>query len=255
MTRFGATSLEILAQPRAIRRVEPCMGTVFSIDVRFPGCAPGAVDDVIEWLHRVDATFSTYRSDSEISRLGRGELREGDCTSEVRKVLDRCRRLEFETDGYFSLHSGGTLDPSGLVKGWAIQRASEMLAAAGSRNHCVNGGGDVRCEGSGSAGEPWRIGVADPLRAGALVAVVTGCGLAVATSGSAERGSHILDPHDGSSPTALASVTVVGRELATADAYATAAFAMGADAPSWLESLDDHRALVVYGDGTQWANL
>ena len=255
MTRFAATSLEILPQPRPIRRVEHCMGTVFSIDVRSPGCVPGAVDDVVAWLHQVDATFSTYRADSVISRLARGELSESDCAPEVREILGRCRTLEHDTDGYFSLYAGGTLDPSGLVKGWAIQRASELLTAAGSRNHCVNGGGDVQCTGTRSAEELWRIGIADPLRPGEVAAVVTGGDLAVATSGSAERGNHIVDPHDGSTPTALASVTVVGRELATADAYATAAFAMGPAASSWLDSLDGYRAFVVYRDGTRWANF
>ena len=103
-----------------------------------------------------------------------------------------------------------------------------MLSAAGSRNHCVNGGGDVQCVGEAAPDRPWRVGIADPLRSGALCDTVAGSGrFAVATSGTSERGEHVIDPHTGRSPHGLASVTVVGTDLAVADAYATAAFAMG----------------------------
>jgi thiamine biosynthesis lipoprotein len=237
----------------AQRRVEHCMGTVFSIDVRTPGVDHAVIESVVAWLHWADATFSTYRPDSEISRLGRGEISLDRCAPDVRRVLERCEQLSAETDGYFSAYAGGALDPSGLVKGWAIERASEMLIAAGSRNHCVNGGGDVQCAGSAAPDVAWRIGIADPHRPGELVAVVAGDGIAVATSGPAERGAHIIDPHLASSPGALASITVVGAGLATVDAYATAAFAMGDRAPAWLESRAQYEALVVHADGQRWS--
>jgi thiamine biosynthesis lipoprotein len=228
------------------------MGTVFSIDVRSPGVGPTDVEDVVRWLHWVDRTFSTYRSDSEISRLARGEMKLDDSEPEVREVIDRCRTLSEETDGYFSAWAAGPLDPSGYVKGWAIERASEMLAAAGSINHCVNGGGDVQCAGSAAPGQPWQVGIADPLRPGGLAGVFSGDAIAVATSGTAERGSHISDPHTRTQPGVLVSVTLAGPSLSTVDAYATAAFAMGARAPSWIESLPEVQALVIYRDGTRW---
>jgi FAD:protein FMN transferase len=237
----------------ARRQVERSMGTVFSLDVRDPGVDHRVVDEVIAWLHRVDDVFSTYRPESQISRLGRGEITIERCAPDVREILERCEQLSDETDGYFSAYADGTLDPSGLVKGWAIQRASEMLAAAGSVDHCVNGGGDVQCEGSAAPGTPWRIGIADPLTPGELAAVVAGDGIAVATSGTAERGAHILDPHLGTRPTALASVTLVGTRLATVDAYATAAFAMGERARDWIESHTPYEAVIVYADGRRWA--
>jgi FAD:protein FMN transferase len=238
----------------AQRHVEQCMGTVFSIDVRSPGVAPTVVGDVMRWLHRVDRTFSTYRADSQISRLGRGELELDDCALEVREVLDRCRALTDETDGYFSAWAAGPLDPSGYVKGWAIERASAMLVAAGSTNHCVNGGGDVQCAGGAEPGRTWQVGIADPLRPGELAGVFSGDDIAVATSGTAERGAHIRDPHTSSSPRALISVTLAGRNLSTVDAYATAAFAMGEQARDWIESLPDYRALIIYRDGTGWSS-
>ena len=148
----------------AQRRIERCMGTVFSIDVRSPGVDVAVIDDVVRWLHWADETFSTYKPSSEICRLQRGEIHLRQCAPEVQLVLERCDELQRETNGYFSVAAPTGLDPSGYVKGWAIQRASEMLAAAGSVNHCVNGGGDVQCVGESQPGRPWRIGIAHPLQ-------------------------------------------------------------------------------------------
>jgi thiamine biosynthesis lipoprotein len=254
MTQPTATSIAVTRRPERTRRVEHCMGTVFSIDVRSPGCDPAAVEDAVRWLHWVDATFSTYQPDSQISRLSRGELDLADCAPEVAEILTRCRQLETETDGYFSAYATGRLDPSGLVKGWAIQHASDRLSSAGSRNHCVNGGGDVHCAGSAADGEPWRVGITDPHRPGQLAAVVTGIDIAVATSGIAERGSHIINPHERTSPAELASVTIIGKDLARVDAYATAAFAMGHQAPDWIADLDADQGLVIRADGSQWSS-
>jgi thiamine biosynthesis lipoprotein len=240
---------------RAQRRVEPCMGTVFSIDVRAPGVDHSVVESVIDWLHWVDDTFSTYRPSSQLSRLAAGELTVADCAPEMREILDRCRELETETGGYFSAHADGRLDPSGLVKGWAIQRASEMLTAGGSVNHCVNGGGDVQCAGAAAPDRPWRIGIAHPLRSGEYAGVVAGVGIAVATSGGAERGAHIVEPHTRTRPSTLASVSIIGRELATVDAYATAAFAMGAAARAWIQAQDGLEGLIVHSDGSQWSSF
>ena len=254
MTAGSATSTDITPLPMPQRRVEHCMGTVFTIDVRAPGCDPRVVDQIVQWLHWVDATFSTYRPDSEISRLRRGEIDLRDCTAEVPAILSRCRELEAETAGYFSAYASGSLDPSGLVKGWAIQRACEMLSAAGSTSHCVNGGGDAQCVGAPAADAQWRVGIADPLAAGQIAGIVSGTEIAVATSGTAERGSHILDPRTGARPVEIASVTLIGRELGTTDAYATAAFAMGNDAPAWIERLEAHDGFIVFADGRRWAS-
>ncbi|KIQ64422.1 thiamine biosynthesis protein [Kitasatospora griseola] len=225
--------------------VEHVMGTVFSFTVRDPG--PGTADAlarIVARLHRIDEVFSPYRPESEISRLGRGELELAACDPEVRWVLERCAELAAETDGYFTATPGGRLDPSGWVKGWAVEEASRALRDAGSVQHCVSGGGDVQ-----TAGGPWRIGIADPHRPGAVAHVVTGHDLAVATSGTAERGPHILDPHTGRPATALASLTLVGPHLARLDALATAAFARPDPLP-WLTARGIP-ALAVHPDGTR----
>lgn len=228
------------------------MGTVFSIEVRDPGVGERALDDVVRWLHWVDATFSTYQPDSEISRLARGEIGLAECDPRVQDVLRRCDEVERATDGYFSARAAGRLDPSGLVKGWAIEKASDRLRASGSANHCVNGGGDVQCAGEFAPDQPWRIGVTHPLHPGSLAGIVVGTDLAVATSGTAERGEHVIDPHTGAPPSGLASVTVIGRHLAEVDAYATAAFAMGDRSRAWLERLPEHWGFAITADGGTW---
>lgn len=239
---------------RGLRHVERTMGTVFSFDIR-DARTPAiqtAVHDAVAWLHRVDEVFSTYRPDSAVSRLSRGEIGLDDCPAEVPEVLDLCEQAGVVTRGWFSATPDGTLDPSGLVKGWAVERAGRLLQAAGAHHTCVNGGGDLQLSGEAAPGIPWRIGIAHPLRPGELCAVVTGRDLAVATSGTAERGRHILDPHTGAPAAGPASVTVVGPGLSLTDAYATAAFAMGASARDWLEKLDGYEGLAVTGDGGTW---
>ena len=235
-----------------LRRAVPVMGTVVSFDV--PGSADGAVDEAVRWLHWVDRTFSTYREDSAVRRLDRGEISLADCPPEVAFVLASCEAVAAASDGYFSVRAAGALDPSGYVKGWAIERAAQLLTDAGSTSHCVNGGGDVQCAGQCPRTEGlWRIGISDPLRRGKLVSVVSGTDFAVATSGVAERGAHIIDPCTGLPPSGLLSVTITGPSLALADAYATAAFAMGdARAREWTEGLDGYAAFGITAHGSTW---
>jgi FAD:protein FMN transferase len=232
------------------------MGTVVSFDI--PDWAghdagSGAVlAGVVRWLHWVDATFSPYRDDSEVSRFGRGSLALADCAPEMAEVLAACAEVSALSGGYFTTWPGGRFDPSGYVKGWAIERAAAMLTAAGSAEHSVNGGGDIQCVGDRGPGQAWRVGITDPLRPGSLALVVTGQDFAVATSGVAERGAHIVNPHTGQPAAGLASLTVVGARLAATDAYATAAFAMGPAARDWLESLDGYEAFAVTPGGQVW---
>jgi thiamine biosynthesis lipoprotein len=233
-----------------LRHAEPVMGTVFSFDV--PAAAGAVLPAVLRWLHWVDATFSTYRADSDVSRFGRGETGLTDCAPELAEVIGECALFRDLSGGYFTDRPGGKFDPSGLVKGWSIEHAATMLTAVGHTSHSVNGAGDVQCTGEPEPGRRWRIGIADPLRPGTLAAVVAGRDFAVATSGTAERGPHIINPHTGRPATGLASVTVVGPRVTAADAYATAAFAMGPAARDWVEGLDGYEAFAVAPDGSRW---
>jgi thiamine biosynthesis lipoprotein len=237
------------------------MGTVVSFDVPAAARADGSLDAALRWLHWVDRVFSPYRADSEVSLLAAAEITVADCAPEVAEVLAACAAVREQSGGYFTDAPGGRLDPSGYVKGWAVERAAAILSRAGSASHLVNGGGDVQCVGGrprarpapGLPPEPWRVGVADPFHPGRLALVVGSVGGAVATSGIAERGTHIIDPHTGLPPAGLASVTVVGPSLTSADAYATAAFAMGPRlARDWTESLDGYEAYAIRSDGQSW---
>ncbi|MFI8241916.1 FAD:protein FMN transferase [Streptomyces sp. NPDC085866] len=229
------------------------MGTVFSFDVRGgeSGAVRRALDEAVAGLHRVDALFSTYREDSEVSRLARGELTVAQCAPEVAEVLELAAEAERVSDGWFSTRYRGSLDPTGIVKGWSAERAARLLAAVdGVCGVSVNGGGDVQMLGAPEPQRPWRVGVSDPLRPGGLAAVISAAGvdeLSVATSGTAERGDHIVDPRTGrSAVTDLVAVTVVGPRLTWVDCWATAAFAMGSRAGlAWLESLPDVEALLI----------
>jgi thiamine biosynthesis lipoprotein len=228
------------------------MGTVFSFDVRGgrPHAVRAALHEAVAGLHRADEQFSTYRDDSEASRLARGELSLAECGPEMAEVLALGAAAERISGGWFSLRHGGRLDPTGIVKGWAAERAARRIAAAGVRGVSVNGGGDVQVLGSPGTRRPWRIGVSDPVRPGALTAVVSAADtrqLAVATSGTAERGAHIVDPRTGRpAETDLVAVTVVAPRLVWADCWATAAFAMGSrKGLDWLESLPEVEALLI----------
>ncbi|WDZ88214.1 FAD:protein FMN transferase [Micromonospora cathayae] len=228
------------------------MGTPISLDLADDlsrATLDALADEVFGWLREVDARFSTYRADSEVCRLDRGELPLAAASADLRLVLERCADLWRATDGFFDVYATGPLDPSGYVKGWAAQVASDRLLAAGAANHCLNAGGDVRVRGHSATGRPWRIGVQHPWDRTATCLVVTGTDLAVATSGVYERGHHVLDPRQRTPARGLRSVTVAGPDLGVADAYATAAMAMGPAGPAWLDALAGYGYAVVTDAG------
>ncbi len=232
-------------------RVEHVMGMPIIVDVRDETFSAAAVDDVFAWFRWVDATFSTFKPESEICRLDRGELAPEDAHPDVRAVLDRCDELCTETGGYFDVRANTSrqLDPSGLVKGWAVDRAAAILDVAGATSYNVNAGGDIRLRG-GALPEPvWRVGIQHPLERDRIAAVIETRDLAIATSGAYERGEHVFDPHTSLPPAGVLSVTITGPDLATADAYATTAFAMGTRAAQWTATLDGYEAMTILADG------
>lgn len=237
-----------------MRHVEKVMGTAVSIDLADDLPAPVLADmitDVCAWLHEVDARFSTYREDSEVNRFQRRELALDELSADLRHVLDACAGLWRETEGYFDAYAAGPLDPSGYVKGWSVEVASARLAAAGSRRHFINAGGDIRMRGLSPAGGPWRVGIRHPWEADKLSWVLALTEGAVATSGTYERGDHVWNPRTGKPASGLRSVTVTGPDLARADAYATAALAMGEAGIPWLagRAADGYESAVVTDDG------
>jgi thiamine biosynthesis lipoprotein len=240
----------------SLHHVEQVMGMAVSIDIRDADTSPAALDAVIAWLHHVDATFSTYKLDSPISALGRGELTFDDVTDEVRDVLRRCEALRIETDGVFDVFAvpapnGTSLDPSGLVKGWSIEESAKILETHGCHDFCINAGGDIALRGRPSPDGCWLIGIRHPDDRQAMAIVLAGADrLAVATSASYERGAHIIDPRIGQPTTELASATIIGPNLTTADGYATAVYVMGLDGLAWIEDRPGYDAYLITRDNT-----
>lgn len=218
----------------AERRTEHLMGTAVTVEIRDRVVPDRAIEHAFAWLRWVDRRFSTYDAASDVSRLNAGEIALTDTHPVVRKVLAHCDVLRAETDGYFDAHAPlpGGVDPSGFVKGWAVDVAFERLRRAGAQQLCIEAGGDVRV-----AGGPWRVGIRHPRQHEQLAEVVTLHSGAVATSGAYERGAHVVDPHTGRPPVGTVSVTMIDRTLARADAHATAAFAMGCRGPVWSAGL------------------
>ena len=224
------------------------MGTVITVDIRDPAVPASAVDAVFAWFGEVDRVFSTFREESEISRLSRGAIGEDACCGQVREVLGLCAEVERRSGGCFDIRCGGRLDPSGLVKGWSAERAAAMLLAAGIGNFLIDAGGDIVARGRPGDNRRWRVGIRHPEIADRFAAVLAVRDLAVATSGTYERGEHIVDPRTGRPPPGLLSMTVVGPSLTYADAFATAAFVMGEGGAGWVAAIDGYDALAVTAD-------
>jgi len=238
------------------RRAAHTMGMPISLALRGRHVSDAAAEEAWQEargvLDRADRTFSTYRHDSVVSRLDRGELGIDDCSDEVGEVLALGERARLESGGAFDVRrpdEAGVehLDPSGVVKGWAVDRAAEPLRRLADTDFCLSAGGDMVCH-SVTGAPPWRVGIEDPHNPSRIVAMVPVANGAVATSGLAHRGAHLVDARTGRVPTALASVTVVGPDLVWADIDATAAFALGAEAAAWLQSRG-RTALLVWADG------
>lgn len=228
-----------------MRRVEHVMGFPVSLRVDDEGVPAQAVDAVFDRLREADARFSPFRAGSEVSRYDRGELERHELSAELAEVLDLCEHYRAATGGAFDVRLPGRgLDPCAVVKGWSVQRAAELLKAAGAKRFVLNAGGDVV-----ASGGPWRVGVRHPERADKLCAVLELTDRAVATSARYERGDHIVDGRTGRPATGLLGMTVVAPTLTEADSVATAAFAMGAGGIEWAASLPGCEVFAVNADG------
>ena len=228
------------------------MGTAIVIEIRDPEVSEAAFDGAFEYLRAVDERFSTFKATSEISRVNRGEVDDYAYSSPLRAVLALCEQARLASDGYFDIlrhRSDDAIDPSGLVKGWSVEGAARLLEAAGAANYCVNAAGDILARGEAEPGKPWRIGIRNPWDAGSVAAVIDAHDLAIATSGAYERGEHVIVPHTARPPEGIASMTVVGPSLTWADAWATAAYAMGVRGVEWVaRELDGYEACAISTD-------
>ncbi|HEX4774269.1 MAG TPA: FAD:protein FMN transferase [Candidatus Saccharimonadales bacterium] len=207
------------------------------------------LDGVFDYFDSVDQRFSTYKKDSEISRVNRG-LTESKWSDEMKEVLELCQQTKNETDGFFDIRHEKQRDPSGLVKGWAIQNAAELLERQGFQNYYVDAGGDIQTKGVNTKDQPWQVGLRNPFNRDEVIKVLAVSGEAVATSGLYIRGPHIYNPHDPKDElAAVASLTVVGPSIFDVDRFATAAYAMGPQGISFIEARPDLEAYSVGQNG------
>lgn len=254
MSQRASVDADLLALA-PMRRAWPVMGTVASLHLYCEperlDAAEAAADAVAASLAWAEAVFSVFRPDSQIGEVNRGLRSLFDCDREVTDVLDACTWLEHASGGAFSAHgSAGTIDPTGFVKGWAAERASAALLDAGFTRWCLNVGGDAIVHADPATDPAWRIGLVDPFdRTKVRASIDLHCG-ALATSGTTERGLHLLDPRTGTPATHWVSLTVIGSSLTWADAFATTACALGAAGPAWVAQFEDYEVIAISADGT-----
>lgn len=223
-------------------------GTVVFIDVTSEVEIEPAITKVNQFVHQVDELFSTYKESSIISQLRRGEIEIEHCPLEVIEVWNLCAFVKELTEGAFDPWAvSGGFDPSGLVKGWAADRCAAILSVAGADHIQVNAAGDLSLRGGFIPEQPWSIGVVNPdnrLEVLQTFEIIDG---AIATSGTYERGAHIVDPRTGMIAIGAKSATVIGPDGAIADALATALMVAGRDGGVWFMTteLSDYSAWVI----------
>jgi len=215
------------------------------------GSMDEAVESVKEFVYEVDEVFSTYKDGSFVSRLRRGEIDIAQCPADLQEVWQLSSVARDLTDGAFDPWAvAGGFDPSGYVKGWAADRAAQILLDAGCQQVQVNAAGDLTLRGGvvekGVAG-PWKIGVVNPDNRQEVLRIFEITDGAIATSGTYERGAHIVDPHTGTIAIGAMSATVLGPDGGLSDALATALMVAGEDGAGWFAQpeLAEYSAWVI----------
>jgi thiamine biosynthesis lipoprotein len=229
-----------------MKHLELLMGMPVAVEVVDLAVTAADIERVFAYFRAIDATFSTYKEDSEISKINRGELCEVEYSDDMKTILALSEQTRRETQGYFDIRHHGILDPSGIVKGWAILQAANLLRAAGFANFYVDAGGDIQVAGK-KGGNPWRIGIRNPFNRKENVKVLAITDRGVATSGTAIRGQHIYNPHQPDKPLQedIISLTVIGPNVYEADRFATAAFAMGKKGIYFIEQLPGFEGYMI----------
>ena len=186
------------------------------------------LDQIFDYFEYIDHTFSTYKADSEISKLNRKEINLDEVSEVIKEIFKLSDEYKIKTNGYFDIYKSDMIDPLGIVKGFAIKKGSEMLKEKGINNFCFEIAGDMQTSGFKENGEKWNIGIENPFESGKIVKVVHLNNKAVASSGNYIRGKHIYNPRENfNASDEVASVTIIADDIVEADVYATAVFAMG----------------------------
>jgi FAD:protein FMN transferase len=232
-----------------VRQTRILMGMPITVEVVDAAASDAALDDVFDYFQYVDDKFSTYKDSSEISRLNRGDLKFDQASDEMKLIFELAEQTRRESNGYFDIHHNGIIDPSGIVKGWAIYNAAEIFHKKGFGNFYVDAGGDIQACGKNSQGEKWRVGIRNPFNMNEIVKVLSVSDGGVATSGTYVRGQHVYNPkNSGDTLTDILSLTVIGPDVYEADRFATAAFAMGRSGIDFIEYLPGFEGYMIDKD-------
>ncbi len=232
-----------------IRRTWLEMGMPVTVGIVDEWATEDAVDSIAAFFAQVNQQFSTYLPTSEVSRLNAGVLSRAEMSADLREVLRLSEETRVLSNGYFDIARGNAIDPSGIVKGWAIQRAADMLHDRGFVDFFVDAGGDIQTSGVNQQGSPWRVGIRNPFDRDEVVKVLAISNCGVATSGTAIRGAHIIDPlHNSPIENPLVSLTIVAPAILDADRIATAGFAMGRAGLTFVAELQGFEAYGIDKD-------
>ncbi len=233
------------------------MGMPVSVEIVDASATSKELAAVLDYFIGIDRTFSTYKPESEISRINRGELPESDWSDDMRVIFMLAEETKQRSLGFFDIRKpDGSYDPSGIVKGWAIYQASKLLERRGPgkrgfRDFYVDAGGDIQTSGHNADGESWRVGIKNPFNQNEIVKTVLmktpSCG--IATSGTYIRGEHIYNPKTGLPANEIVSLTVIGQNVYEADRFATAAFAMGKESIRFIEAIPGLEGFMIVPDG------
>jgi len=228
------------------RQTRLIMGMPVTVDI-VDGDRPDMIDDVFAMFEAVDRRFSLWKPDSEICAINRGETALEYASQEMREVAALAEQTKRESDGYFDMRRpDGTIDPSGIVKGWAVRNAARIIEKAGLRHYFVDAGGDIQSSGDNGNGKPWTVGIRNPFNEHQIIKAVRPNGRGIATSGNYVRGDHIYNPlRPGEKVTGIVSLTVIGPDVLEADRFATAAFAMGKAGIHFIERQDGLEGYLV----------
>lgn len=223
------------------------MGMPISVEIIDSNATESIFNKVFDYFTHVDEKFSTYKKTSEITAINEGRLKEDEWSGEMHLMFALCEETKKETGGYFDIKKpDGTLDPSGLVKGWSIWQASQIIQKDGFKNFYVDAGGDIQAGGKNADGDPWTVGIKNPWDQTQNVKIVNVTTQGVATSGTYIRGLHIYNPRNGNKPANdITSLTVIGPNIYEADRFATAAFAMGVHGTHFIERLPGFEAYAI----------
>jgi thiamine biosynthesis lipoprotein len=229
-----------------MRQTRLLMGMPITIAIADAHARQAVFEHVYGYFEYVDATFSTYKEQSEISRLNRGELALAQASDDMRTIFALGEQTRQVTGGYFDIQQDGHYDPSGIVKGWAIGNAAAILRQQGYANFYVDAGGDIQADGTNEQGQSWRVGIRNPFNLHEIVKVLAVTNRGVATSGTSIRGQHIYNPRQPGAPIAeIVSLTVIGPNIYEADRFATAAFAMGRAGIMFIEQLEGFEGYLI----------